>query len=247
MASYMDMVTVLLVLFIILFAMSSVDQQKFEKLKNSLATGFGTIEVGDIDTATGIVVPPERVDEEGAEVETVLTELDELNAIKEMIHTRLVEKGLEKSVSFKIDERGLTVQLIGSETYFHPSSATLTSKARTILDVVAPALVKSAHEVSVEGHADYRGPSYPYPTDWELSAARATNVLRHLVEINGFESEKIGAVGYGSARPAATGSSANDLALNRRVDIVVLSKDPEKLRALLPADITTASNLQPKG
>lgn len=240
MASYMDMVTVLLVLFIILFAMSSVDSAKFEKLKNSLATGFGTTQVGDIDTAAGVVVPADQLDDGGKEpVEPVLTEpvpteLDEFMSIKAKIDARLKKEKLAKAVEYELDEHGLTIQLIGSETFFQPNNAELTSRARQILDAVAPALVEADHEVSVEGHADYRGQSFPYPTDWELSAARATNVLRHLVEQDGVAADTIGAVGYGSARPASTGSSSKDRALNRRVDIVVLAKDPAKLKALLP-------------
>ena len=63
MASYMDMVTVLMCLFIVLYAMSTVDANKFEKLRNSLATGFGAVASETVDTAEGTVVPPELVDE----------------------------------------------------------------------------------------------------------------------------------------------------------------------------------------
>src|ERR1700710_479595 len=65
MASYMDMVTVLMCMFIVLFAMSTVDQKKFEQLKDSLATGFGQVKTQKIDTASGVVVPPKQVDETG--------------------------------------------------------------------------------------------------------------------------------------------------------------------------------------
>ena len=64
MASYMDMVTVLMCMFIVLFAMSTVDQKKFDQLKESLATGFGAVESNTVDTAVGIIVPPDKVDSE---------------------------------------------------------------------------------------------------------------------------------------------------------------------------------------
>ena len=65
MASYMDMVTVLMCMFIVLYAMSSVDQHKFEQLRASLATGFGTVETATVDTAEGTVVAAENVNAEG--------------------------------------------------------------------------------------------------------------------------------------------------------------------------------------
>jgi chemotaxis protein MotB len=92
----------------------------------------------------------------------------------------------------------------------------------------------------VEGHADFRQPGAPYPTNWELSAGRATSVLRHLVEVDTFPQERIAAVSFGSARPlpTATGSTDQDLAANRRVDVVVLSNQPDKVRALIPQALT---------
>jgi chemotaxis protein MotB len=102
-----------------------------------------------------------------------------------------------------------------------------------VLDAVGPPLRASPYSVSVEGHADSRQAAYPYPTNWELSSGRETGVVRHLVEVDGIAAERIGAVGYGSARPLAAGTSPSDLALNRRVDIVVLSDQSDAVRSLL--------------
>jgi len=74
-----------------------------------------------------------------------------------------------------------------------------------------------------------------YPTDWELSSARATQVLRHLVERTGVAQERIGAIGYGSARPVDTGDDLAAMARNRRVDVVMLSNQPDSVRALIPS------------
>ena len=74
-----------------------------------------------------------------------------------------------------------------------------------------------------------------YPTNWELSADRATQVLRHFVEVNGVAGSRIEATGYGDARPVAEGTDEESLAMNRRVDVVVLSSAPEQVRALVPA------------
>ncbi|WP_150308032.1 OmpA/MotB family protein [Planctomonas psychrotolerans] len=237
MASYMDMITVLMCLFLVLFAMSTVDQEKYVKLRDSLATGFGAVEMGAVDTAEGIVVPAELLDEENlglTDAELAAIEVHDLQAIQSAIAESLAAKGLSESVAFEITERGLTVRLVGSETFFDSNSAVLSAQARQVLDSVSPAVSGSPRDVSVEGHADMRSTAAPYPTNWELSAARATGVLRDMVERGGEPQERIQAVGFGAARPLAAGTGAAELALNRRVDIVVLSSQSQDVNALLP-------------
>ncbi len=239
MASYMDMVTVLLCMFIVLYAMSTVDTDKFEKLQASLATGFGTVAGENVDTATGIVVRPKDIGSEGGLYKTTVQnayvaraekEITDLQAIREKIDAGLQSQGLADAVQFQITERGLTVGLIGAETYFSGNSVVMTNKALAILGTIAPVLSGLPNEVSVEGHADPVGSSGEYPTDWELSSGRATQVVRYFVEQGGMAQGRVAAVGYGSARPIAGGETT----LNRRVDVVVLSKQPDGVRALLP-------------
>ena len=243
MASYMDMVTVLMCLFIVLYAMSTVDADKFAKLKNSLATGFGVEQSVTVDTAEGIVVPPELVGTEGLLASTKIDvqtkeallalaehEQSDLTGLRDRIHERLKASGHEGAAEFSIDNRGLTVRLVSAETFFVPNSAVLTDNAREIIDAIAPVLAPTKRYFEVEGFADVRRPAEPYPTNWELSASRATGVLRSLVEDGGVKPSRISSIGYGDARPVP---GAKDLSLNRRVDIVVLSNQPESVRNLL--------------
>jgi chemotaxis protein MotB len=238
MASYMDMVTVLMCMFIVLFAMSTVDAKKFEALKNSLATGFGQVKTEKVDTASGVVVPPAHVDQKGDTTDFALArqEAQNLERLKDRIQAALTHEGLQDAVQLKIDERGLTIGLVGGSTFFASNRAELSPQAVAVLDAIGPILGPEAYQVSVEGHADSRAPGAPYPTNWELAAGRATSVLRHLVESDGFPQERILAISYGSARPldTARGTSDQELALNRRVDIVVLSNQPERIRQLIP-------------
>ena len=261
-ASYMDMVTVLMCMFIVLFAMSSVDQDKYIALRNSLATGFGQTDVGKVDTASGTVVALDDVTAEGegystgdetdmseaaasgeaqtaeqaaAATAAAQAELDDLTAIKEAIAGNLEGSGLSADVQFATDARGLTVRLVGTETFFGTNSADLSSQAKAVMNAIAPVLATSGHDVSVEGHADQRSSTAPFATNWELSSARATQVLRDLVERGGMAGEHIQAVGFGSSRPLATGGTDADLASNRRVDIVVLSNQSDDVSALLPS------------
>lgn len=243
MASYMDMVTVLMCMFIVLFSMSVVDKTKYQELRNSLATGFGTTKTEKIDSATGVVVPPDKVNTKAEgftqaksenDVKLAEQEVDILSELEKQIQDALAAQGLQASVAFTLDERGLTIRLIGSETFFETNRADLTDKAIAVLDAVAPPLAASTYDISIEGHADERAAAYPYPTNWELSTGRATQVLRHLVESNGIAPTRVEAVGYGDSRPLASGDAPNALATNRRVDIVVLSSQPEEVRALIP-------------
>lgn len=272
MASYMDMITVLMCMFLVLFAMSSVDQEKYIALKNSLATGFGEVKSEKVDTASGTIVSKSEVTKDGkgyatdesdadhstaasgaedtnvdpasttvppvasnADLAAAQAELDDLKAIEQAIQGNLQRAGETSKVQFAVDDRGLTVRLVGSETYFATNSADLSDQARRIMDAIAPVLKTSAHDVSVEGHADQRNSTAPYATNWELSAARATGVLRDLVERGGMPADHVQSVGFGSSRPLAKGATDADNTLNRRVDIVVLSNQDQDVSALMPA------------
>ncbi len=271
--SYSDMITVLMALFIVLFAISQVDQEKYIALRDSLAAGFmdtttspsvldGTS--GNLDGATvhkdttpadgsaGMVsadnglglqaadpMNPQVKDPEQQLDPAVLAaaqaEAQHLQEIKERIAQALVANGLDGTVRFRIDERGLVLGLVADDVFFAPARAELTDTARLVLDVASPALVGLGENISVEGHANVIPVSGRYPTNWELSADRATQVLRHLVEVDGMPGHRIMSVGFGDTRPLVDGSDEASLAANRRVDLVVLSTAPEQVRALVPS------------
>jgi chemotaxis protein MotB len=261
MASYMDMVTVLMCMFIVLFAMSSVDADKFEKLRLSLSTGFGTTISESVDTAEGIVVPADLIGEDGSlsslvdgskvepgaaesdaaepdatkppEVQAE-EELDHLLAIRDQINANLTAQGLDATTTYEITERGLIVRLVGAETFFEGGSIELGGASTQVLGAIGAVLGGIPEELAIEGHADPRGSSAPYPTDWELSSGRATQVVRFLIEQAGVTPERAGAIGYGSTRPLSAEATPEAIALNRRVDVVVLSSKADEVRALLP-------------
>ncbi|MBD8044717.1 flagellar motor protein MotB [Arthrobacter sp. Sa2BUA2] len=241
MASYMDMVTVLMCMFIVLFAMSTVDQAKFEQLKASLATGFGTEESNTVDTAKGVVVPPSMVDDEevvdpDADLATqAALEVKDLTVLRDQLQEGLETKGLQDDVRFEIDERGLTIRLVSSEMFFEPDLADLTTQARGVLNVIGPILKPTAYDVSVEGHTAQVRQFTDSALDWELSSSRSVNVLRYLMDPGGIAYNRIKAVGYGESRPLTAGATAEQRAQNRRVDIVVLSGQSEAVRQLMPA------------
>jgi chemotaxis protein MotB len=243
----MDMVTVLMCLFIVLYAMSTVDANKFEKLRNSLATGFGAVASETVDTASGTVVPPELMNKDleafaanqaagetssQASLAEALKEVDRLKEIEAKMKAGLAAAGLTENVEFQIDQRGLTVKLVGSQTFFEADRPELTTRATQVLRVISPILGPAALEIMVEGHA--ANGVTAYPSTWELSSARAVNVLRFMVDRGGIHQGSIGAVAFGSARQVNDDSTPELMELNRRVDIVVISDKPEVVRALIP-------------
>jgi chemotaxis protein MotB len=243
--SYADMVTVLFCLFIVLFAVSDLDKGKFEQLANSLAAGFGKEVTEGGGSTEGLILPPETQDEPEVEDLTMRAalELETLEELRERMRQALTAQGLQDTVEFFIDERGLKVGLIGAETFFANNSTDLSTTADAVLDAIGDVIASATNEVSVEGHADYRVAVYPFPTNWELSSGRATQVARFLVEHEAIPGPRVRATGFSDTRPAVAGTTPEALASNRRVDIVVESTEEEQVRILIPS-LTAAAAAQ---
>ena len=255
--SYADMMTVLCALFIVLYAMSQVDQVKYEALAQSLAEGFNHKSASVLDGSSGVmkdagavpnspqadgdtgpVEPVTLVDPAAAspsDLAAATREVDRLREVQAQIQARLTAVGMSDHVRYVIDERGLVMGLVANDVFFDDGSAALRPAAHTLLDAAAPVLVAIPDRISVEGHANVIPASGRYATNWELSADRATQVLRRLVEADGLPGGRISATGYGDTRPLDPGGTPQALAANRRVDLVVHSSLPEAVRGLIPS------------
>ncbi|MCL3860866.1 flagellar motor protein MotB [Actinotalea sp. K2] len=263
--SYADMMTVLVGLFIVMYAMSSVDEVKYEQLRDSLAAGFGNRAPSMLEGSSGALtgtesfqITPDIAKDTGILSEQIRTltatptttdltlteqertalradaEFERLEAIADQISAALTEQALADRVRFRVTERGLVIGMVADDVFFQADAATLTETAQRVLDTMAPVLVGITDEISIEGHANVL-PTARYPTNWELSSDRATQVLRRLVETGGLPAQRVAAVGFGEARPLEEAGGVAALDANRRVDLVVLSAAPETVRALLPA------------
>lgn len=242
--SYADMVTVLMCLFIVLFAVSTIDKGKFEQLANSLATGFGQeADKRGADTTEGLVIPPEMLDKNGVKdlAARASAEYESLEALRERMRQALAAQGLADTVDFVIDDRGLKVGLIGAETFFGNNSTDLSAKADAVLNTIGDVLGGVDNQISIEGHADHRVSVDPFPTNWELSSGRSTQVARFLVERKGLAGARVKATAFADTRPLVQGDTPEALARNRRVDIVVESGEEDQVRALIPALAAAAS------
>lgn len=149
---------------------------------------------------------------------------DPLTEVERAVREQAEGTGLLDVIGFRREERGLIVTIVTDQVLFEPGRAEVQPRGLQILEVVADALVGIPNQVSIEGHTDARPISTTrYPSNWELSTARATSVLRYLVEERGFDATRLSAAGYAATRPVDAGAGEEALARNRRVEIVVLS------------------------
>lgn len=172
------------------------------------------------------LVPPEDAEDGesgsgtgGSDAETV----DPLDEIERAVRDEAVGSGLATAVGFRREARGLVVSIVSDSVLFGEGAAAVQPDGATILGVVAGALADRPNFIIVEGHTDSRPISTAeFPSNWELSTARATSVLRLLSEQLGIENGRLSAAGYADTRPIASADDPGSLARNRRVEIVVI-------------------------
>ena len=211
--TYSDLVTLLLCFFVLLFSFSTVDAQKFKAIMSSFQGGTGVMEGGTV------LDPPIPIEDE-VDMDTDLMDLMEY--LEEYADTL----GLGNKIIIEIEERGIVVRFM-DDVFFDSGSAEIKPESFEILKSVAELLNREEfinRQIRVEGHTD-SDPilrSSKYPTNWELSSNRATNVLRYLVEIELMDGERVSSSNYSYYRPIAPNDTPENKARNRRVDIIIL-------------------------
>jgi chemotaxis protein MotB len=224
MATYGDMVTLILCFFVLLFAMSSVDAEKFKQAVISLQGSLGPLK-GGRTLEEGI--EPNASGEEGVSAgSSPQYELDTQH-VAYTINSYLRSEGLDRSIQATVSQRGVAVS-ISDQFLFESGSAELKPEGQRVLYKIATLARDAVPAVSVEGHTDavpLRGGRYR--DNWGLSSARAAVVASYLATDAGVSPQKLQAVGYGPYRPLVPNDSAEHRALNRRVDLIFLSQYPK--------------------
>jgi chemotaxis protein MotB len=214
--TYADMITLLLAMFIILFAISNVSRVKFQRLATAISGGFNSSDSANNPPNGGVTG-----NEHGR------TDEANMGSVKAQIDKYISRQNLQNKVQTRIDRQGLVITLLSDKAYYDSGSADLRPETKELLDVIGAQLRGVRNEVRVEGNTD----SIPiatavYPTNWELSAARATGVTRYLVEHDKILPTRISFAGYGQFRPKYSNDSDAHRQQNRRVDIVILNGKP---------------------
>ena len=225
MGTYGDMVTLILCFFILLFAMSSVDSQKFQKALLSLKGSLGVLRGGKTMEEQTDPNQSGQMGKDAGKSQNV--ELDTRH-VAYTINSYLRSEGLDKYVQVTLNQRGVAVS-ISDQFIFAPGSAELRPEGQRVLYKIAMLTRDRVPAVAVEGHTDatpLRGGIYR--DNWGLSSMRAASVASYLETAGGFDPLKLQAVGFGSAQPIVPNDSPEHQALNRRVDVVFLSEYPKR-------------------
>jgi len=202
--TYADLITLLLGLFVILYAMSNIDKKKYSQWVAAFGGEFGS---GKVEMENG-----------GA----IMSELTEELRVEKLLKQILQIDGKNSSLSISIDERGVTIH-IQEELLFPSGESKLKGSSYTMLDSLSSALRKIPNDIRIEGHTDNIPiATAQFPSNWHLSVSRAMNTGYYLIERHKFNPEKLSVVGYGDGKPIAPNTTEKNRALNRRVDIVVL-------------------------
>jgi chemotaxis protein MotB len=224
MATYGDMVTLVLCFFVLLFAMSSVDSQKFQKALLSLRGSLGIMK-GGVSSEESIEPSPGS-DEGVAPGSSPSYEMDTQH-VAYTVNSYLRSEGLDRSIQVTVNQRGVAVS-ISDQFLFESGSAELKPEGQRVLYKIATLVRNAVPAISVEGHTDtvpLRGGRYR--DNWGLSSARAAVVASYLETDAGVSPQKLQAVGYGPYRPLVPNDSTEHRALNRRVDLIFLSQYPK--------------------
>lgn len=237
MVTYSDMVTLILVFFILLFSMSQIDAEKLKTVTESyqqrVILDYYPSAV-ELDQASNLEDDEDENEFEGmTEIEETeeLTphdleeQVDELERLLQQIEEYIRNEGLSDVISATRTEQGV-VLVLQENVLFESGEAELIGDALPLLQKVATLLENIPNQVKVEGHTDPRPiRTNRFPSNWELSGARASSVVRYFAEEEDLEAERFQISGFADTRPIVPNDSSENMKKNRRVEIIILESD----------------------
>ncbi|MFO7752123.1 MAG: flagellar motor protein MotB [Desulfobacteraceae bacterium] len=220
--TYADLVTLLMCFFVLLFAMSTTQQETYKELVKSLRSALGAQRIPETGTREGLTMRPvpseeptdtEKVDELGGMIEKEMDEI--VSEVRELV----MFNKLGGMVTVSKTELGVVITM-SDLLLFKKGGTQLAPRGRDILEKASTVLKRFAYHIKIKGHTD-NSPinTQCFPSNWELSGARAGTVVRILVD-NGIDPNLISAEGYAQYHPVATNDTEKGRARNRRVEIV---------------------------
>ena len=210
MATFSDLLSLLLTFFVLLFAMKSVDKGKLEETLGYFRQGG----IGILESGSSMPILPQRPFSAIAPLAKVFTPAE----IKKLIE----EKHVRKPININRESRGMVIS-ISSALLFSPGQASLRPEAEEVLDELAAYLKGADYKIQIEGHTDNIPiHSLLYKSNWDLSIARSGSVVRYLLNTGELRSERFSIVGYGDRKPIFPNNSLENRAKNRRVELVLL-------------------------
>lgn len=228
--SYADFITLLFAFFVVMYAVSSIDGQKYREMAKSVGTAFGLKSLQNFtvdDGRAAVIAPPVimRTPRKGNQAE-IRKEREKMKAIGRDLMRILSPFINEGKIKVVQNARGVSVE-INASVLFAPADARLSRQSEEVLRAVAGVLKDEPNAIQVEGFTDDLPiHSVQYPSNWELSSARASSVVRLFVE-EGVAAERLVAIGRSANEPIADNATPEGRSRNRRVSLTVLSAIPE--------------------
>ncbi|MDR7869591.1 MAG: flagellar motor protein MotB [Tissierellaceae bacterium] len=207
--TFSDLMSLLLTFFILLFSMSSISADKFD----NVATSFQSVLSGSNNNSI-------------LNNQDTIVEFSEELMRNEQMYNKVSEylenENLGSNVSVSMNTKGVFVEMKDA-ILFEPGSASLKPEGIEVLKQLKGLINDFDNELVIEGYTDDVPMSSPrYPTNWELSTARAVSVVRHLAEVENIDPKRLSAVGYGEYSPIVPNDSIENRASNRRVNILII-------------------------
>lgn len=223
--SYADFITLLFAFFVVMYAISVVNEGKYKVFSDALGNAFGgRAAPKSTPQIQGAIQLPNIIAKRRAEA--LRRERERLTTLARDLTSTLAPLVKEGKVRVTQNSRGVSVE-INASVLFDSGNATLTADSREALQALAVLLRDDPHTLQVEGHTDNLNIRNPvFPSNWELSAARAGAVVRLFID-SGVAPERMTVVGHGSNIPVAPNDEAEGRARNRRVAVTILSALPD--------------------
>jgi len=217
MVTYGDMMTLLLVFFVLLYSFSVMDLEKFEGFISALKAHLGVLDAGQTISQQSRIT-------QGLQGESYNPSHLTLTRVMGELGQFIKEQDLQEEISMKIIERrGLVIRVTGQVLY-ELGKSTIKPEGMIILSKIADSIRDIPNDIMVEGHTDnWPINNQEFPSNWELSTTRATNVIKYFIEKHQIPPDRLSAAGYSQYRPLYNNDTAEHRAKNRRVEIVILN------------------------
>lgn len=227
---YADLLTLLLALFIVLFSMSNLDAQKYEELAKVFKSEFthGTSILEDGSSSQETPIDFDSNDDDIAEEDEVIEsdhqrELQQLQELQEGINHYIIESNLLDIIETSLTDEGLLITIV-NDISFDSGKAIVKEEGKKIAEEVSEFLITDPpHQVVVSGHADDRPMhNHEFASNWELSVTRAINFMALLLKNESLDPTRFSAKGFGEHKPIVPNTSEENMAKNRRVEVLIL-------------------------
>ncbi|MGD9079288.1 MAG: flagellar motor protein MotB [Desulfobacterales bacterium] len=227
--TFNDLVTLLMVFFVLLFTMSTIDTKKMQDFQYALQSGLGILETGNkVAISVKRTQPVDDMSHIMTQAEGELNKKGNSQVSGKLVDQirQMMDNDPDIQVTRTDQETRLSFE---DQVLFDFGKAAINPAGFVFLDKIADVLDKIPYAVRVEGHTD----NVPirtrrFPSNWELSVARAVSVVKYFVEVSNINPQRLSAVGYGESRPVAENDTLSNRAKNRRVEILLLTEGKEE-------------------